>query len=84
MAVKRTLYSVTAPGSPTHSLIEAAAETHGQHAVGDGGVQTDLLGDFVVPVNRVEVAGDAGVVHQVSPGQVDQPFRKFVADFDRT
>ena len=37
----------------------AAAEAHGQHAVRDRGVQADLLGDLVVPVDRVEVTGHA-------------------------
>ena len=32
----------------------------------------------------VEVAGHAGVVHQVLTGQLDDPFRKLVADLDRT
>ena len=62
----------------------AAAETHGQHAVGDRGVQTDLLGDLVVPVDRVEVAGDPGVVHQIRTGQGDDSFGQLVAHLDRT
>ena len=45
---------------------EAAAQTHGQHAVGDCRVEPDLLGDLVVPVDRVQIAGDAGVVDQVA------------------
>ena len=44
---------------------EATAQAHGQHAVGDRGVQTDLLGDLVVPVDGVQIPGDAGVVDQI-------------------
>ena len=62
----------------------AAAEAHGQHAVRDGGVEADLLGDLVVPVDRVEVTGYAGVVHQVPPGQRDDLLRQLIADLDRT
>ena len=69
----------------THPLGDiAAAEAHGQHAVGDRGVQSDLFGDLVVPVDRVEVAGHPGVVDQVGPGQGDGPLRQLVADLHRT
>ena len=47
----------------------AAADTHGQHAVCDRGVQAEGLGDLIVPVDRVQVAGNARVIHQVLSGQ---------------
>ncbi len=62
----------------------AATQAHGQHAVGDRGVQTDLLGDLVVPVDRVQVTGYAGVVDQVHPRQGgNDTLRQLVTDLDR-
>src|SRR4029453_11231372 len=65
----------------------AGGDPHGVHAVGDHPGQPDRLGDLVAPVDRVEVAGRAGVADQVQaldglgdlgegvagpdPGQVD-------------
>src|SRR5215207_898431 len=43
----------------------AGGDAHGVHAVGDHPGQPDGLGDLVVPVDRVEVAGGAGVADQV-------------------
>ncbi len=58
-------------------------QRHGQHAVRYRGVEADLLGDLVVPVDRVQVARDAGVVHQVLPGQRNDLLGKWVAHLHR-
>ena len=53
------------PGSPDPVGDEPAGERHGQHAVGDHVGQAHADGEPLVPVDRVEVAGRAGVADQV-------------------
>ena len=47
---------------------DPSASGHGEHAVRDDVGQSDLGGEPLVPVDRVEVAGGAGVADQVGRG----------------
>ena len=59
---------------------ESGTQTHGEHSVGDHIGQPGQLGDALVPVDRVGVAGHPGVVHQVAAGQPGVVRRQLVAD----
>src|SRR6185369_88642 len=61
-----------------------ATKAHGQHAVRNRDVQAHQLGDLVVPVDGVQIAGNAGVVDEVLTGQRDDPLRQLIPDLDRT
>src|SRR6266508_2490338 len=58
-------------------------QRHRVHAVCDHAGQADRAGSPVVPVDRVEVAGGAGVADQVGPGDPECPGRQPVADLHR-
>src|SRR6476661_1009488 len=56
--------------------------THGEHAVGDDVGQPHLLGEPLVPVDRVAVEGGTGVLDEAGPVDVDRQRREGVADGD--
>ena len=70
------------PHSSKPVLIENAALLRMSN--GHATSAADLLGDLIVPVDRIEVTGDAGIVHQIAAGQFDDLLRQLVADLDRT